>query len=84
MIRVTIELLPGGREKDAKVIAKGEIRNDLSHPDRPRRGNYQAAFWRVPNGKLHSAAVKDFPRERLHVLHLLQRALEEAMKSDGK
>lgn len=79
MIRVTVELLPYGRESDKRTLAVGEIAN--TGIGTSKSGYYRCRFGRVGthsplNGR--SSEVVCFPRKRLNVWHLLARALRNA------
>lgn len=80
MIRVTVELVPGGIEELSEVIARAVIANDATHPDHPRRGNYNAKFGKRRTGKIRTATVVDFPRKSRDVWELLRRALNDMEK----
>ena len=75
MIKVTIELLPHGNEKQKKHLGTIEISNRSG--DR-RSGNYVYTVSEEddPNTVLTMGTILAFPR-KLHVTHLVRRVLEE-------
>ena len=85
MIRITVELVPMGREDLAFVMARGQIFND-GRGSRAR-GNYIASLSRVSHyppgapkdkgGWWKETKIVEFPRTRLGVWDLLFRALRE-------
>jgi hypothetical protein len=86
MIRVSVELLPGGFTKGRKKLAEVHIANDGTGD--PETGNYMAWFYHsnLPKryrrkwhrGADNATSVVGFPRQRLNVLNLLARALLNA------
>lgn len=78
MIRITIEQVPRGDEKRARVLARGTIVNDGSGT--PRRGNYKFDLSRSGRITVTSrrGEVKDSPRASKNVWHLLRLVLNEA------
>jgi hypothetical protein len=85
MIRVTIEMIPHGREARARHMATIEIANDNSGT--VETGNYTAELSKVNRlGRVRvhphlwkRARVVNFPRGRLTVYDLLFRVLQEAV-----
>lgn len=82
MIRVTVELVPGGVGR-AEVIAEGVIWND--HQDTVASGGARGSYgYRFAGKRGHAlkdrgrGRVVDYPRTRLNVLHLVARCLNEA------
>lgn len=71
MIRVTIELLPGGDERKAKVLGTGFIANDGTGTE--KRGNYRASFLRQRAHQI--STVKNFARKSRTAWDLLMEAL---------
>jgi len=77
MIRVTVELVPGGVGKP-KLLGTAVISN-RGGLEGHRVGNYEVMFWERRRGKaLRSVQVEGFPRLRLTAWDLLYRALREA------
>lgn len=79
MIRVTVELLPGGKELDKEVLGIGTIalleakdkgRLGTYHVRLSKRGKHQDRLWR-------KGEVRDFPRKRLGGWDLLYLALRD-------
>jgi len=80
VIRVTVELVPRGDEKRARILCRGIIANDGSGT--LRRGNYRFAL--SQQGRLTTKAregeVNDFPRLSKNVWWLLREVLNQAFK----
>jgi hypothetical protein len=79
MIRVTIELWPGGDKSRARHLGHADIWNTGDHPEHPRKGNYGAKFFRASgqhNGR--TATVTNHARNGLTVFALLRKVLEKA------
>lgn len=77
MIRVTVELLPGGYETNKRKLAQVYISNDCTGTR--TRGNYCAKLWRRRFQPWRTTEVKDFPRTRLGALDLLYRVLKASV-----
>lgn len=75
MIRVTVELLPLGREKDKELLGVAYITNDGSGSR--TKGNYRFTLSKKgnPNSIWKRGAVLGFPRKRLLGWDLVFRAL---------
>lgn len=75
MLRITIELLPGGNESRAQHKGTCYIANDLSGDD--VRGNYKVFLSKAgqPKQVWKQGRVEGFPRKRLGAFDLLFRAL---------
>ncbi len=92
MIRITIELLPGGDETQAQVIGSGEITN-IATDKTGELGNYRYEFttpgW-YRAGEIDApgdvwAGVKcKFPRTRAHVWHLVRECVNDSYKARVK
>jgi len=78
MIRVTVELVPHGDEKCARILCRGVIANDGSGT--LLRGNYRFSLSQQgrPTVPSREGEVKDFPRLSKNVWHLLHRVLNAA------
>ena len=77
MIKITVELLPHGRESKKQVIAAGEIVNDGS--GNIKSGNYRATFiHKIPDGDMVilRSKVKGFSRADTGVWNLILEALK--------
>ncbi|HET8686277.1 MAG TPA: hypothetical protein VFM18_06385 [Methanosarcina sp.] len=79
MLRMTLELLPYGSEKDRKTLKVIEIGNTMTHANPYKFGNYKARFknslpkdtpWRYNY-------VTDYPREQYDALYLLYLVLRK-------
>ena len=79
MIKVTVELLPGGGEEGRKVLSEVFIYNDLTGT--LRRGNYRVKRHRFGPD---DAQVLNFPRQSYSALELVRRALEALHVAKGK
>jgi hypothetical protein len=75
MIRVTVELVPHGREEHKRVLGRMVIANDGSGS--PTAGNYEAAATGKAPRVWKNATVRGFPRKRLLAWDLLYRVLHE-------
>lgn len=82
MLRVTIEMLPGGSEEDAITLGVGYIANDVRQTARTggELGDYtvrlmKSSAYAKRSGVWRRGAVKRFPRRRLGPWDLLYRAL---------
>ncbi|HEX9391511.1 MAG TPA: hypothetical protein VF928_09390 [Usitatibacteraceae bacterium] len=75
MIRVTIQMLPGGDESKARNLGTIEIANDGTGTI--SRGNYMARFMKFgrPKSIWKTGLVRDFPRQSRGPYDLLLRAL---------
>jgi hypothetical protein len=79
MLRMTLELLPYGSEKDKKTLKIVEIANSMTHADPWKFGNYKARF----KDKLHSDRewkfkyITDFPRSQYDAVYLLYLVLRK-------
>jgi len=76
MIRVTVEIVPFGREDAKRVIGTAEIVNDNSG-DR-EFGNYNSVVNDAFGDPLHNVRVEKFPRLELDSWDLLYRVLKKA------
>jgi len=73
MIRVTVELLPGGCEVRKKTIGTAHISNNLTGT--PTRGNYNFTLYDAGGKWWKAGTLSGFPRKKLLVWDLLFRAL---------
>lgn len=72
MIRVTVELLPFGKEEGKKKLSEIHIANDGSGTT--ERGNYMARI--NPKQEYSHKVVTDYPRKSYHVNHLVYKTLK--------
>jgi len=77
MIRITIELLPFGLEKNKKTLASMKIWNDATGTK--TMGNYK--YIMNLSRKWKSGEIKKFPRQRLNVWYLINRILRDAIET---
>ena len=78
MLRITIEMVPGGNRQKAYVIYEGEI--SRIHTSRARTlGTYRARFWDKAGNLWKECIVEDFPRKRLLAWDLLRWVLNKAL-----
>lgn len=79
MIRVTIELVPYGIEERAERLAEVKIWNDGTGGD--TRGNYKATLSKSGsfNTLWKKTDIKNFPRLRKNVYHLLYQVLDSIL-----
>lgn len=84
MIRVTIELWPGGQEHLKRHLGTIDIANDATGS--ATRGNYRARLSRRnnPDGCWKTARVEGFPRKRLGAYDLLFRVLKQVVGPRNK
>ena len=77
MLKVTIEIWPGGSPVGKRELATGIIGNDLTGTK--TRGNYKARFTKVgkSNAIYKKVRVENFPRTRKTAWELLYLALKE-------
>lgn len=77
MIRVTIELLPGGREKGKKLLGEMTICNDGETSDYTdgKRGSYTTCITKWNGGVWKRGRVDDFDRVKRGPWDLLYLAL---------
>ena len=64
MLKVTVELVPFGSQRNKRTIGQMEIANDATAKDRPKTGNYK---YRVIDGKgdiVKHGAIKEFERKK--------------------
>lgn len=72
MIRVTVELLPFGKEESRETLTTFDIANDGT--GNSARGNYKIR--KSPNHPWIEEAVKDYPRKQYNVRRLVYLALK--------
>lgn len=82
MIVVRVELWPGGRKAEARLLGTATITNDGTGT--PELGNYDVALSHSGRyvgrpGAWKRGRVERHPRERLSPYHLVLRALEAAL-----
>lgn len=72
MLRLTLELLPYGSEKDKKFLKRVEIINDGWHENPVQYGNYKINVYDNPHTvvKPKRRYITDFPREKYDALYL--------------
>lgn len=99
MIRVTVELLPGGvdlGQYQNEILGVMFLSNDVhtTATTRGKRGTYLVELWKKRNAaRVHAGAsdvlpwgafkVHDFPRLSLHPWNLVLRALQTAADRNG-
>lgn len=80
MIRITMEMLPGGDENHPRRRTLGHV--DLVNDGIvtvPSRGNYRATMYDARGRVRFTSTVINFPRRRLGIYDLLYRALREVV-----
>lgn len=78
MLRVTIELLPGGRESDKRVIATA----DIARVSGSSLADYKVALNEAVIGKVgESAMVRNYPRWASSVWDLVSRCIVAALNA---
>ncbi len=79
MLRMTLELLPFGKEVGKKTLKIVEIANTMTHANPYKFGNYRARF----RNTLHSEStwkykyITDYPRDQYDALYLLYLVLRK-------
>ena len=76
MIRVTIELLPLGKEDKSQVLGQAIIHN--TGMGSWTKGKYKYKLLNKANRRYKDGNVENFPRTRLNAWHLLKRVLDDA------
>lgn len=87
MLRITVELLPGGLEINSRVLARAELYNDGGESTDGKDSIMGSYKIRLYGGTQHpnlskvwrTGNVRHFPRLRLGVWDLLFRALRDAV-----
>lgn len=87
MIVIRIEMWPRGRPERKYLLGQATITNDGTGTG--NLGHYKFNIGRRGIDDIYArpwktGAVKNFPRQRLNVWHLLLRALKDALGSDGR
>ena len=85
MIRVTLELVPGGvgePEHLGTIFIANQIRRSL---DNPRRGDYEFQLWkkRTTGRPKATGLIEDFPRQAYHPWNLVKEVLDLAAVRNG-
>lgn len=82
MLRITVELVPFGKEAEKRLLGTATIVNDGTGSI--LSGNYYADFSKSRRPTVHwkRVEVKDFPRERYNHWRLLYLALKAATEAD--
>ena len=75
MLRITIELLPGGREGARRTIAVAE----LGRTHGKRLGTYHMALNEEPFGLVGQAVLRDYPRYGASIWDLVARGIAVAL-----
>lgn len=86
MIRVTLELLPGGVEEDVEHLGTIIISNDImkSLQTHGMRGTYSYEVFKKRKGKVFAKGrVRDFPRLSYHPWNLVLRVLKQEADKHG-
>lgn len=79
MIRIAVELWPDGDSKQARPLGAVHIANTGDHPERPKRGNYEAQFFDRAGRRLGLAVpVRNWNRISKPVWSLIRKVLEKA------
>lgn len=78
MLRVTVELVPQGREDRKRTLVVGTIANMGKDP---RKGTYKIRLYDVLDRPYRSAVITGWPRTRRHVWQLVREALDAALRT---
>ena len=84
MIRVTIELLPLGREDIKRHLGTAEIWNDASGDSQTGNYRFKLSKWGNTKAIWKSGEVKGFPRQARGAWDLLYLVLREAVQGRNK
>ena len=79
MIRITVEMLPGGSETRKKTLVVGKITNTLDSPLRPRLGNYDVTLRNKNGRRYRGGRIVGWPRTRRHIWALVHTAIGAAL-----
>lgn len=81
MIRITVELLPGGHEAGKRHLGTAEIWNDATGTETTGHYRFRLSMWGRPDSTWRSGIVRNFPRKRRGPWDLLFQALAVAVGS---
>ncbi len=81
MIRITVEMLPGGNEKKKHILCTGTITNTMDAPGRPRMGNYDVVLTGKTGRVYRKGRVVGWPRTSRHVWQLIWTAIGDAINT---
>lgn len=76
MLKVTVELLPGGREEDKKLLGTVLIANIGGTET---QGRYLGSVWGKRGRYVGQTEIKKFPRKRLLAWDLVYRVLRNVL-----
>jgi hypothetical protein len=80
MIKIIVEVWPGGFEEIKYRIGEMDIVNEMTHPDHPRRGNYGVRLYRRGSRMIRrTGEVCDHPRRSKDVWHLVKQAIDSVL-----
>lgn len=79
MIRVTIEMVPFGKEELKHVLGKIIVINTIDNPKRPRLGNYKVTFENKDTDETKEIIIKNYERSR-GIWTLLEKILKNIQK----
>jgi hypothetical protein len=85
MIRVTLELIPGGVGKP-EHLGTIEISNQITRSlENPRRGDYEYEIFKKRRGYAPwaSGLIENFPRQSYHPWNLVRRILNQIAEANG-
>jgi len=79
MIRVIVEMWPGGDRKRKRQLASFDVYNDGQHPEHPAKGNYVGRFYgREEQVLQRDCRVENWSRLKRPVLSLIRAVLRKA------
>ncbi len=82
MIRVTVELYPGGSSLKKKKLVVAQINNTLDSDKSPLLANYDVRLWNKRGKIYRTGRILAWPRLRNHVWLLVQAALDAALTGE--
>jgi hypothetical protein len=84
MIRVTIELLPLGLEKNKRHLGTAEIWNDVTGDNQTGNYKFKLSKWGDVKATWKSGEIKGFPRQARGAWDLLYLCLKSALEGRNK
>ena len=77
MVRITIEIVPFGKEEYKRIIGEIKIINTVDHPERPEFGNYKVII--IEKDTKKEIRIKDHKRSE-GIWALLDKILKKHKK----
>lgn len=85
MIRVRMELLPGGVDSEAnQLLGEIHIVNDvIMSMTNPRRGSYKYTIFKKRRTPWLVGTLRNFPRKSYHPWEMVRRILNDVAEANG-